>query len=62
MLFHYPAFLLSLALKFGDEYVVMVTMIFLKRYFELTRLVDKDNETESAFHSRYKYQNFQNLF
>ena len=30
MLFHHPALLPSLALKFGDEYTVTVTVIFKK--------------------------------
>ena len=61
MLFHYPVFLFLLALKFGDEYAVMVRMILKKkRYFELTGPVD--NETESTCDSRYNCQHFHRLF
>ena len=60
MLFHYPVYLFLLALKFGDEYLVMVPKILLKRYFELTGPVD--NETESTCDSRYSCQHFHRLF
>ena len=54
------SFLILLALKFGDKYAVMVPMILLKRYFELTGPVD--NETESTCDSRYNCQHFHRLF